>query len=114
MIKLLRSYDPMILGMLEFLGVELPLGDVGLGAELVPKVLRAVDQTRRNPCNSPLLLLICFYLVLRLHTIQTLESETIPSLLFYQVKGLKVTPGSASMLMWLINNQPAQVPSLPT
>ena len=34
----LRSYDPMILGMLEHLGVKLPLGVVGLGAELVTKL----------------------------------------------------------------------------
>jgi hypothetical protein len=30
--------SPMILGVLEFLGVQLPLSVVGLGAELTPKV----------------------------------------------------------------------------
>ena len=32
------AFSPMILGMLEHLGVELPLGVVGLGVEQVPKV----------------------------------------------------------------------------
>ena len=38
MTKLLGSCDPVILGVLEHLGVELLLGVVGLGAELVLKV----------------------------------------------------------------------------
>ena len=33
------SSSPLILGVLEHLGVELPLGVVGLAAEFVPKVL---------------------------------------------------------------------------
>lgn len=37
MIKLLESCDPVILGMLEHLGVE-PLGAVGLAANFAPKV----------------------------------------------------------------------------
>jgi hypothetical protein len=38
MTKLLGSCDSVILGVLEHLGVEFPLGVVGLAAELVPKV----------------------------------------------------------------------------
>ena len=38
MTKLLGSWDPGILGVLEHLGVELPLGVVGLAAEFAPKV----------------------------------------------------------------------------
>ena len=40
MTKLLGSWDPVVLGMLECLGVELPLGVVGLAAEFKPKVNR--------------------------------------------------------------------------
>jgi hypothetical protein len=36
--KLLGSCDPLILGVLERLGVELPLGVVGLAVEFAPKV----------------------------------------------------------------------------
>jgi hypothetical protein len=36
--KLLESCDPVILGVLERLGVELPVGVVGLAAEFTPKV----------------------------------------------------------------------------
>ena len=35
---ILGSCDPLVLGVLEHLGVELPLGVVGLAAEFVPKV----------------------------------------------------------------------------
>jgi hypothetical protein len=47
--KLLGSWDPLILGMLEHLGVELPLGVV----EFAPKVCSGCwsRQTRRNPCH---------------------------------------------------------------
>ena len=38
MTKLLGSWDPGIPGMLEYLGVELPLGVVGLAVEFAPKV----------------------------------------------------------------------------
>ena len=38
MTKLLGSWDPLILGELEHLGVELPLCIVGLAAEFAPKV----------------------------------------------------------------------------
>ena len=38
MAMLLRSCDSVILGMFESLGVELPLGVVGLAVEFVPKV----------------------------------------------------------------------------
>ena len=38
MTKLLGSWDPVILVVLERLGVEPPLGDVELAAEFVPKV----------------------------------------------------------------------------
>ena len=38
MTKLLGSCDPVTLGVLENLGVELPLGVVGLAAEFGPKV----------------------------------------------------------------------------
>ena len=38
MTKVLGSWDPLILGVLECLGVELPLGVVGLAEELAPKV----------------------------------------------------------------------------
>ena len=38
MTKLLESWDPGILAVLESLGFEPPLGAVGLAAELVPKV----------------------------------------------------------------------------
>lgn len=60
-------------------------------------------------------LLFSFYILSRLHTILTRESETIPSLLwstkcsYYRC----VTPGSASLPTWLISHQPAQLPSLP-
>jgi hypothetical protein len=40
--------DPVILGVLECLGVELPLGAVGLTAEFALKVNQG-GQTRRNP-----------------------------------------------------------------
>lgn len=40
--------------------------------------------------SSSLLLLFCFYIAVRFHTIATLESETVPSLLWYQVLGLQV------------------------
>ena len=33
------TYDSMILGVLEYLGVQLPLGVVGLGAEVATKVI---------------------------------------------------------------------------
>ena len=36
--KLLGSWDPMALGVLEHLGVELPLGVMGLVTEFPPKV----------------------------------------------------------------------------
>jgi hypothetical protein len=36
--KVLGSWDPLILGVLECLGVELPLVVVGLAAEFAPKV----------------------------------------------------------------------------
>jgi hypothetical protein len=36
--KLLGSWEPGILGVLEHLGVELPLGFVGLAGEFEPKV----------------------------------------------------------------------------
>jgi hypothetical protein len=43
--KLLGSCDSLILGMLECLGVELPLGVVGLAAEFAPKgLLRVLAQ----------------------------------------------------------------------
>ena len=53
MTKLLGSWDPMILGVLEHLGVELPLGVVGLGAKLMPKVCSGYQlrQIRRNLCH---------------------------------------------------------------
>ena len=38
MTKLLGSWDPGILGVFECLGVDLPLGVVGLAAEFKPKV----------------------------------------------------------------------------
>ena len=38
MTKLLGSLDPMILGVLMCLGMELPRGSVGLAEEFVPKV----------------------------------------------------------------------------
>ena len=39
--KLLGSCDPLILGVLEHLGVELSLGVVGLASEFVPKACLA-------------------------------------------------------------------------
>jgi hypothetical protein len=36
--KLQGSWDPLILGVLEHLGIELPVGVVGLAVEFVPKV----------------------------------------------------------------------------
>ena len=53
MTKLLGSWDPLILGMLERLGVELCLGVMGLAAELALKVCsgRRPRQTRRNLCH---------------------------------------------------------------
>ena len=53
MTKLLGSWDPLILGVLELLGLELPLGVVGLAVEFVPKVCSGhwSRQTRRNPCH---------------------------------------------------------------
>jgi hypothetical protein len=49
----LLTSDPLILGVLEHLGVELPLGVVGLAAEFVPKVCsgRLPRQTGREPVN---------------------------------------------------------------
>jgi hypothetical protein len=49
---LLGSWDPLILGLLELPGVELPLGVVGLAAEFVPKVYAGhrPRHTRRNMC----------------------------------------------------------------
>jgi hypothetical protein len=44
----------MILGLLEFLGIELPLGVVELGVEVAPRLLA---QTRRNPWHSVVYLL---------------------------------------------------------
>ena len=41
MTKLLGSCDPLILGVLEHLGVELSLGVVGLASEFVPKACLA-------------------------------------------------------------------------
>ena len=38
MTKLQGSWDPLILGVLEHLGIELPVGVVGLAVEFVPKV----------------------------------------------------------------------------
>ena len=43
-----RTYDPVILGVLEHLGVELPVGVVG---QAVQFTLRAPAQTGRNLCN---------------------------------------------------------------
>ena len=43
----LLTYDPMILGMFGHLGVQLPLGVVGLAVELEPKVCSG-HQNRRN------------------------------------------------------------------
>ena len=53
MTKLLGSWDPGILCVLELLGVELPLGVVGLAVEFVPKVCsgRQPRQTGRNLCH---------------------------------------------------------------
>ena len=48
MTKLLGSWDPMILGVLDCLGVELPLGVVGLTAEFVPIVCSGPGPDR--PC----------------------------------------------------------------
>jgi hypothetical protein len=43
----------MILGVLECLGVELPLGVVGLATEFVPRVCSGHQprQTGKNPCH---------------------------------------------------------------
>jgi hypothetical protein len=51
--KLLGSWDPLILDMLERLGVELPLGVVGLAMEFAPKICSGHQpiQTRRNLCH---------------------------------------------------------------
>ena len=64
MTKLLRSCDPVILSMLESLGVELLLGVVELAAELAPKVCsghyprragsRATGQAEFLPAWVPL------------------------------------------------------------
>ena len=45
--KLLGSQDPVILGVLEHLGVEPPLGTVGLAAEFVPKVSQCRPEGTR-------------------------------------------------------------------
>ena len=52
MTKLLGSWDSLILGMLEHLGVELHLG-VGLAVELASKLCsgRWPRQIRSNPCH---------------------------------------------------------------
>jgi hypothetical protein len=42
----LLTSDPMILGVLEHLGVEPPLGAVGLAAEFVPKPYFSLDVLR--------------------------------------------------------------------
>ena len=55
MTKLLGSWDPLILGMLELLlGMELSLGVVELTAEFVPKVCsgRQPRQSGSNTCHS--------------------------------------------------------------
>jgi hypothetical protein len=50
--KILGSWDPLILVVLELLGVELPLG-VGLVVEFEPKVCsgRRPRQTGQKPCH---------------------------------------------------------------
>jgi hypothetical protein len=51
--KVLGSWDPIILGVLDCLGVELPLGVVGLSSKFALKVLSRhwSRQTRRNLCH---------------------------------------------------------------
>ena len=53
MTKFLGSWDGVILGVLEQLGMELPLGIVGLAVEFVPKVCSGHQprQTGRNLCH---------------------------------------------------------------
>ena len=48
MTKLMGSLDPVILGLLEFLGIEPPLGAMGLALEFVPK-LNNTDQKEQEP-----------------------------------------------------------------
>ena len=51
--KLLGSWDPLILGVLEHLGEEPSQRVVGMAAEFVPKVFSGHQtiQTKRNPCH---------------------------------------------------------------
>jgi hypothetical protein len=44
--NLLGSWDPLILGMLEHLGVELPLGVVGLAVEFRPRSAQGSSPDR--------------------------------------------------------------------
>ena len=52
MTKLLGSWDPVVLGMLEHLGVELPLGVVGLAVEFVPKVCSGHQLRPEGTCAT--------------------------------------------------------------
>jgi hypothetical protein len=58
--KLLESWDPVILGVLENLGVELPLGVEELAVELEPKVCSGPDPDRlEGTCATALVELLC-------------------------------------------------------
>ena len=48
----LLTSDPMILGVLEHLGVDLPLGVVGLAAEFPPKVCSGHQTTLEGPLTT--------------------------------------------------------------
>jgi hypothetical protein len=51
-IKLLGPWEPVILGKLECLGVELLLGVVGLAAECTPKVCSGHQPRREGTCAT--------------------------------------------------------------
>jgi hypothetical protein len=61
--KFLESCDSVILGMLEYLGVKLPLGVVGLAAEFVPRFCAGCwpreRERRKNPCHWSGRVLVC-------------------------------------------------------
>jgi hypothetical protein len=50
--EILWSYDPIILCVLEYLGVELPLGVVGTVAKLVPKVCSVHQLRLEGTCDT--------------------------------------------------------------
>ena len=54
MTKLLGFCDPMILGVLEHLGVELPLGVVGLAEELHPRSAQDAGPDRPEGMRATL------------------------------------------------------------